>query len=197
MTESSLNKVCTPALIYVCFSMIQIFIDIYKQMYNTAFIKFWVMFVFTILLNILCSRGLGIISWFIVFIPFIFMTLIITILLFMFGLDPMTGRLKVKDDNNVPQENIIDYRQLYAVKQTSVDTTSDTTSDNTLNKSCNCVGPCNCDRPCKCNKKCDCSINANIKNAQPKLTMDEKINNSINDINNIVNKINDVNNLNN
>ena len=193
MTESSLNKVCTPALIYVCFSMIQIFIDIYKQMYNTAFIKFWVMFVFTILLNILCSRGLGIISWFIVFIPFIFMTLIITILLFMFGLDPMTGRLKVKDDNNVPQENIIDYRQLYAVKQTSFDTTS----DNTLNKSCNCVGPCNCDRPCKCNKKCDCSINANIKNVQPKLTMDEKINNSINDINNIVNKINDVNNLNN
>lgn len=193
MTESSLNKVCTPALIYVCFSMIQIFIDIYKQMYNTAFIKFWVMFVFTILLNILCSRGLGIISWFIVFIPFIFMTLIITILLFMFGLDPMTGRLKVKDDNNVPQENIIDYRQLYAVKQTSVDTTS----DNTLNKSCNCVGPCNCDRPCKCNKKCDCSINANIKNVQPKITMDEKINNSINDINNIVNKINDVNNLNN
>jgi len=52
------------------------------------------MILFTIVLNILCDRGLGIISWFIVFIPFIMMTIITSLLLFVFGLSPSTGSLK-------------------------------------------------------------------------------------------------------
>ena len=43
--------------------------------------------------NILCSRGLTVISWFIVFVPFIMMTVITTILLFVFGLSPSSGKL--------------------------------------------------------------------------------------------------------
>jgi hypothetical protein len=46
------------------------------------------------MLNILCDRGLGIISWFIVFIPFIMMTIITSLLLFVFGLSPSSGKLK-------------------------------------------------------------------------------------------------------
>ena len=50
------------------------------------------MIVFTLILNILCKQGLGIISWFIVFVPFIFMTVISSTLLFAFGLDPHSSR---------------------------------------------------------------------------------------------------------
>lgn len=90
------NSLCPPALIYLIFSVTQIVIDTVKGMYNTAIIKIWVAIIFTILLNYLCQIGLGIISWFIVFIPFVLMTLIVAILLFMFGLDPKTGKIKIK-----------------------------------------------------------------------------------------------------
>lgn len=89
-----INNLCGPALIYLVFSLTQIIIDIFKELYNTAFLKFIVMIIFTILLNILCEKGLGIVSWMIVFIPFIFMTLITSILLFTFGLTPSRGNIK-------------------------------------------------------------------------------------------------------
>lgn len=89
-----INNICSPAIIYLGFSITQILIDIYKGMYNTAFLKFILSIVFSIILNILCDRGLNIISWIIVFIPFIFMTVITSILLYMFGLDPFFGKLK-------------------------------------------------------------------------------------------------------
>lgn len=87
-----LQEICPPALIYLVFTTTQILIDTFKGMYNIAFIKLWVALIFTILLNFLCNKGLGIISWIIVFIPFILMTVIVTLLLVMFGLDPLTGR---------------------------------------------------------------------------------------------------------
>ena len=85
-------NLCPPAIIYIAFTLSQIIIDMFNETYNTAFIKFIVMIIFTLLLNILCNRGLGIISWFIVFVPFIFMTIITSILLFAFGLDPKKGK---------------------------------------------------------------------------------------------------------
>ena len=71
------NTLCPPALIYLCFSLTQIIIDTFKGMYNAAFFKFWIMIVFTLLLNTLCSRGLGIISWILVFVPFMLMFVLI------------------------------------------------------------------------------------------------------------------------
>ena len=97
-----LQQICSPALIYLVFSVTQIVIDTFKGMYNIAFIKLWVALIFTILLNFLCNKGLGIISWIIVFIPFILMTVIVTMLLLMFGLDPLTGRRpRITVDRNV------------------------------------------------------------------------------------------------
>lgn len=87
-----LQDICAPALIYLVFSTTQVVIDTTKGVYNVAFIKLWVAIIFTILLNFLCNKGLGIISWIIVFIPFILMTVIVTLILLMFGLDPITGR---------------------------------------------------------------------------------------------------------
>tara|TARA_Y100001970_G_C13881788_1_gene674189 strand:- start:35 stop:502 length:468 start_codon:yes stop_codon:yes gene_type:complete len=87
-----LKQICPPALIYLVFSITQVVIDTIKGMYTVAFIKIWVALIFAILLNFLCNRGLGIISWLIVFVPFILMSIIVTLLLVMFGLDPLTGR---------------------------------------------------------------------------------------------------------
>ena len=89
----ALEMFCGPSLLYLGFSIIQIIIDIYKGLYNTTFIKFIVMILFTVFLNILCKSGLTVISWLIVFIPFISMTVITTLLLFVFGLDPARGNL--------------------------------------------------------------------------------------------------------
>ncbi len=85
------KRLCPPALLYLGFSLAQIFVDTLKGLYNTAFFKFVVMIVFTILLNILCSNGLSVISWLIVFIPFIVMTFITSLLLFVFDLSPGSG----------------------------------------------------------------------------------------------------------
>jgi hypothetical protein len=96
-------NLCAPALIYVAFSLTQVIIDTFKGLYNTAFFKIIVMIIITILLNALCQSGMGIISWILVFIPFIFMSVIVAILLYVFGLDPATGELKLTCDNCNPQ----------------------------------------------------------------------------------------------
>lgn len=102
----ALESICTPALIYLVFSIVQIVLDTGKGLYNTAFLKLFVTFIFTIFLNYLCDHGLGVISWIIVFIPFILMSIIISVLLLMLGLDPTTGKLKINgaDVTNKPQD---------------------------------------------------------------------------------------------
>jgi hypothetical protein len=86
-------NLCPPAIIYVIFSATQILIDTFKGLYNTAFMKGIVMIMVTLLLNILCEQGYSVVSWVIVFIPFILMTFIVTVLLYIFGLDAATGKL--------------------------------------------------------------------------------------------------------
>jgi hypothetical protein len=93
-----MQSLCAPALIYLVFSITQVSIDTVKGMYNLALVKIWVAFLFTILLNYLCSSGLGVISWIIVFVPFILMTVIVTMLLVMFGLDPSSGKLLIPNE---------------------------------------------------------------------------------------------------
>lgn len=103
-----LSEICAPAFIYLCFSLVQITIDTVKAEYNKAFFKFWVMIIFTMLLNNLCMRGLGIVSWIIVFVPFMLMSIITTILLYVFGFDPSTGKLKYytdSDESPSPKQN--------------------------------------------------------------------------------------------
>jgi hypothetical protein len=87
-----IDSLCPPAVLYLGFSVIQIIIDLFRGQQNTAFLKVIVMTIFTILLNQLCIGGLTILSWFIVFIPFIMMTYVTTILLYVFGLNPSKGQ---------------------------------------------------------------------------------------------------------
>ena len=90
----AIEKLCPPAAIFLVFMVIQISVDITKGYFNSAMIKAWVGILLTILLNYLCNSGLGVVSWFFVFIPFVFMTVIISILLLAFNLNPKTGKIR-------------------------------------------------------------------------------------------------------
>jgi len=97
-----LKGLCPPALIYLIFSLSQIIIDTVKGYFNTAIVKVFTTIVFTFLLNFLCSSGLGIISWIIVFIPFILMTIITVLLLGLLGLHPKRGQISDYKDQEPP-----------------------------------------------------------------------------------------------
>ena len=142
-----LDSICPPALIYLAFSLTQIIIDTFKGLYNTAFFKFIVMVTITFLLNALCQGGMSIISWIIVFIPFIFMTVIVTILLYVFGLDAATGTLNFQCSNpssnpsnstntcTNPNSNLIysssNSNLIYSSTNTNTSTSNTNTSTNT------------------------------------------------------------------
>lgn len=87
-----MNKLCMPALIYLVYSFTHVVIDTYRGLYNTAVIELWIGVVFTLLLNALCDQELGIVAWLIISIPFLLMTVIASLLLFMFRLNPATGQ---------------------------------------------------------------------------------------------------------
>jgi hypothetical protein len=131
-------NICAPALIYIAFSLTQIIIDTFKGMYNTAFFKVIVMIIITLLLNALCQSGMSIISWIIVFVPFMFMSLIVGILLYVFGLDAATGTLNLKCDQNDDDSQTNSTSNLIYTIDTTTNTgtktaTVTTTSTNTPN----------------------------------------------------------------
>ena len=113
-----IEKLCTPAIVYLGFSIIQIVIDTFKGMYNAAFLKTLVMVIMTLILNILCNRELTIVAWLIVFIPFILMTYITSLLFFVFGLNPS------KEDQTYdvvyPQEQVIRKKTPNVAHQSSI-----------------------------------------------------------------------------
>jgi hypothetical protein len=98
-------NLCGPAIIYLIFSLTQILIDLFKGLYNTAIMKTIVMTMVTLLLNILCEKGLSVVSWIIVFIPFIMMTVIVSMLLYIFGLNASTGSLNYTCNNSNANTN--------------------------------------------------------------------------------------------
>jgi hypothetical protein len=107
-------ELCAPALIYLFFSITQIIIDLYLGLFNTAVIKVIVMIIVTLLLNILCQQNLGVISWMIVFIPFIFLTTIVSIVLYIFGLNLAQGKIEKQRYN--PTETIVQPNELILEK---------------------------------------------------------------------------------
>ena len=98
-------KLCPPAIIYLIFSVTQILIDTFKGLYNTAFMKVIVTVMVTLLLNILCEKNLSFVSWIIVFIPFLLMTFIVSVLLYVFGLDAATGNINYNCNNATSDTN--------------------------------------------------------------------------------------------
>lgn len=91
-----LEKICSPALLYLAFSMVQITIDLFQGDYETSLLKFIIMFIFTTILNILCLNGYTKLVWFIVFIPIILLTYISSVLFYVFGINPEKTNVRVK-----------------------------------------------------------------------------------------------------
>ena len=87
-----IEGLCMPALIYLVYATTRIIIDAYKGLYNLAFVQVWITILFVYLLNVMCRAGFGIISWIVVSIPFLLMSVIAAVLLFVFGLNPATGK---------------------------------------------------------------------------------------------------------
>lgn len=84
---------CSPALIYIAFVSTQIIIDIFKANYRLALYKSVIMVIITFLLNVLCERNMSVVSWIIVFIPFIFTTYSTFLLVYLFGYNVLSGSL--------------------------------------------------------------------------------------------------------
>jgi hypothetical protein len=91
---------CSPAIVYLILCSIQIILDLIYGLYNTAFVKFFVTIIITIALDLLCYLNLGFISWIFVLIPFIFMTFIVSLILFIFGWDAVSGKSVQTTYNN-------------------------------------------------------------------------------------------------
>ena len=91
-----LEKICSPALLYLAFSMVQITIDLFQGDYETSLLKFIIMFIFTAILNILCLNGYTKLVWFIVIIPIMLLTYISSILFYVFGINPGKSSVHVK-----------------------------------------------------------------------------------------------------
>ena len=100
-------EICAPAIVYIMFSLTHIIIDTFNQVYQVAFIKLIVSIIFTWLLDLLCKQNLGVISWIIVFLPFMFMSVITAILIFAFGINPEFGIRNSKINRNNQNKQII------------------------------------------------------------------------------------------
>tara|TARA_B110001450_G_scaffold126299_1_gene118880 strand:+ start:3076 stop:4251 length:1176 start_codon:yes stop_codon:yes gene_type:complete len=124
---------CGPAIIYIGFSLIQIIIDVYKEIYNAAFIKFIAMLVMSLIINILCDMGLTVLAWFFVFIPIIMMTIVSTLLLQTFGTSPDTNYMssKVQDVEN---NYYIDGNILNTKSNSLIENTSTTNISNRIDR---------------------------------------------------------------
>jgi len=88
-----IEKICSPALLYLGFSMIQITIDLFQGDYTTSLLKFIIMLIFVTVLNVLCLNGYTKLVWFIVLIPILLLTYISSVLFYVFGINP--GRSNV------------------------------------------------------------------------------------------------------
>lgn len=113
------NNICFPVILYIGFSLIQIIVDLYNKIFNKALIKFIIMIIFSLIINMLCKIGLEIIAWIIVLIPFIYLTLITTLILKVFSnknnskFNADSVDLSNTDlSNNKTLENDISYNEL-------------------------------------------------------------------------------------
>ena len=78
----------------------------FKELYQEALFKLVAMIIITLMLNILCEQNLEIVAWIIVLVPFILMTEMIIMLVYIFGVNVSNGTIDYKkdekDEKNTP-----------------------------------------------------------------------------------------------
>tara|TARA_Y100000389_G_scaffold204442_1_gene256981 strand:- start:6573 stop:6944 length:372 start_codon:yes stop_codon:yes gene_type:complete len=82
-----LKSLCPPAIVYIVFTSVHVLVDIFDKNLKEAMLQLLVGIIITALLQYLCYIGLDIVSWIIVFVPFIFYTYMMVLLYNIFGLD--------------------------------------------------------------------------------------------------------------
>ena len=84
--SSIFKKFCAPAIIYLVFSMVHTLVAVGRNDNSGALLQLSLGILVTLLLQLLCMKGMNIISWIIVFLPFMFYTYIVIILYKVFGI---------------------------------------------------------------------------------------------------------------
>lgn len=126
-----LEKLCPPAYVYVIFSIIHVIIDLSNQNFESATIKIILSIFYTLILQYLCSVGLDILSWIIVFIPFVLMSTVVIILMIAFGFGDKVNEIRNKQYNMVEQQNMnydVRYREnkkIQELNETSINNESE------------------------------------------------------------------------
>jgi uncharacterized membrane protein len=74
-------KLCSPALIYFVIAIIGILMEIKRTGIMSGVVSLIFVVIWTWFLNFLCKKGYNIVSWFLLFLPFISVFLFITMAL--------------------------------------------------------------------------------------------------------------------
>jgi hypothetical protein len=99
---------CMPALIYLIYFISHVLIDIYRADYYLAVIEIAIGVMVTFLLNLLCTKELGVVSWLIVSIPFLLMSVAAAMLLVAFK-PPKTTDNALVDPKAMPVSGRVDF----------------------------------------------------------------------------------------
>ena len=94
-----IDRLCSPALIYLAFSIIQLILDMSQGKFKLAIAKLFICLIFTYLLNLLCEQKLTQLSWIIISLPFLFMGYISLLLVYALGFSDLNG-----NDIDTPRE---------------------------------------------------------------------------------------------
>ena len=111
-------QICPPALIFVIYMTIQVVIDIFQGFYNRSFVKIVLLFLIGGGLNMLCENGYVIVAWVLVFVPFVLMSLVVVLILFLLKKKETSGDVKTKKDKEENQAPVIVTPNNYSIQPT-------------------------------------------------------------------------------
>lgn len=83
-----IEKLCTPALLFVMFMMFHLIFELYHKHYSMALVKAICAIIMIVFLQLLCVVNMEIVGWIIVFLPLIIYTYMTVIIYAVFGSDP-------------------------------------------------------------------------------------------------------------
>lgn len=109
--NTSALSLCPPAAVYAVYALTQVAAKIFRTEYTEALIELTASSLFVVLLNYLCSIGRSTIAWLIIFVPFVFMSVLIGLLIFLFGHDAAAGRIFTDPDERAKAPEDVDPRE--------------------------------------------------------------------------------------
>ena len=110
------KQICPPALIFVIYMAIQVVIDIFQGYFNTAIVKIVILFIFGAGLNMLCQEGFTVVAWVLIFIPFVLMSLIVVIILYMLDKKETVGNVETEEDRKKHHPPVIVLPNNYSIQ---------------------------------------------------------------------------------